>query len=447
MPKLSEKFKNLFKSSVWIYPLIIIVAIPTLLIVNTFWNLRSFNRDVNFFIRHEAVSTLDSLKPFILDKIDKPEELNTILTDVVRNNSDFISATILETLDGKRNPVAYSNLEEANLAANLGLNQLATGFNQPFAGLTYDPNLRKNVWQVTVPFGKDKDNSHLFVVKLKTDTVDEVLNRTSRDSIIILIVLVIVILILLANHFLFYKRAIKAQELAEIDKLKDEFISIASHELRTPVTALVGYLELLKGKIPPNLIPTLQVELDTLDMLTKDLGNLINELLDVSRIEQGRLQVKPEETDINEVAKKVIDSLMPQASGKGLKLIFTPNEIPKIMTDPDRVRQVLVNLIGNSVKYTLKGEVKVAIGIKDKFVEINISDTGIGIPPEELPKLFGKFHRVQDKQTQEVRGTGLGLWITKQIVELLGGKIYAQSIYGSGSTFTLTLPLNQNNKV
>jgi len=247
--------------------------------------------------------------------------------------------------------------------------------------------------------------------------------------------------VLLTNHFIFYKKAIRAEELAEIDRLKDEFISVASHELRTPVTAVIGYLDLMKDKISPQDMVKVDEDFKILNSLTKDLNGLINELLDVSRIEQKRLKMSLTTVDINGVINEVIKNLTPLAKEKNLTVNFTQISLPQIKSDPDRLRQVLTNLINNSIKYTLKGEVSITSEIKDKFIKISVKDTGIGIPADQIPNLFTKFNRIKDEKTKEVRGTGLGLWITKQIIELLGGKIYVESIYGTGSSFSFTLPI------
>ena len=250
-----------------------------------------------------------------------------------------------------------------------------------------------------------------------------------------------VTLALLINHFIFYKKAERTKQLEEIDRLKDEFISMAAHELRAPVTALIGYLEMLASEISPEEKEKIKDDLETLNILIGDLNNLINELLDVSRIEQGRLKIEIAEVNINEIIGNVIKLMIPSAAQKGLVINFAPANIPLTKSDPNRVRQVVTNLISNSIKYTIKGQVDITATLKDKTIVIEVKDTGIGIPGEEIAKLFSKFHRVQDAQTKEVRGTGLGLWITKEIVELLSGKISVESIYGTGTKFTFTLPV------
>lgn len=442
-PKIIEKIRPLIKPAIIIYPLVVIIAIPLLLALNTIWNLRTFNRDVNFIIRHQAISIADTLKPVITQNLENPAELYHLLQAVTQSNADIVSVTLLKQKGNSLEALATTSPQEASSAAELGLNQLAIGFDQPFAGLSYDPNLGKNVWNVVVPLSiEDSSEIHLLSVKLKTEIVDEILGRTSKDSFIILSILIVITLILLTNHFVFYRKALKTQQLEELDRLKDEFISMAAHELRAPITGLVGYLSLLKDKVPIEAKEILGPEIQTLNRLTLDLRNLINDLLDVSRIEQGRLKIVLAETQINDVIGNTIKTLTPTAEKKGVTIKFTPTTLPTVKTDPDRLRQVLTNLVSNSIKYTLKGEINITAITKAKFIELSVKDSGIGIQPDELPKLFSKFHRVKDKKTEDVRGTGLGLWITKEIVENLGGKIHAESIYGTGSVFTFTIPLS-----
>ena len=178
---LSSKFKGLIKPAAIIYPIIVIIAIPTLLAINTIWNLRSFNRDVNFVIRHQAVSIADTIKPFIAQSIEDEGKLNSFLNATANSNSDIVSITLLQT-KGKDVEVVASTLsrEDASAETQQVLNQLAVALDQPFAGLTYDPNLGKDVWNVVVPVETDDPTPHLLTLKLKTDTVDEILKRTSR---------------------------------------------------------------------------------------------------------------------------------------------------------------------------------------------------------------------------------------------------------------------------
>lgn len=443
--KLLEKFTSIIKPAGLVYPIIIIISIPLLLIFNTIRNLNYFNRDVNHLIRRQAVSISNTLKPIISENLDDTQKLNFFLTKAVESNDDLISAAVLKQEGTNLNTVTSTDQNfvlDDSAVSDLGGLAVGLGFDQSFAGLNYDPYLQKNVWDVIVPLEKDESSYFLLATKIRTDAVDELLSRTSRDSIVILIILIVVTIALLANHFLFYRKAMETRQLEELDRLKDEFISMASHDLQAPVGGLIGYLDLLKDKITPEKNPELQDELNTLVLLTNDLKNLIGDLLDVSRIEQGRIKAEIKEVQINDVIEHAVDTLKLQAEKKGVKIIFEKVDLPQVQSDPDRMRQVLTNLLSNSLKYTLQGQVTITTKVKGKFIEVSLADTGIGIPPDQLEKLFSKFHRVKDEKTKEVRGTGLGLWITKKIVELLGGKIYVESIYGTGTTMTFTVPLS-----
>lgn len=423
-----------------VYPIIIILVIPLLLVANTFWNLRSFNRDANFIVRHQAISIAEVLKTQVESG---GEDVTNLLSKVESESEDILSISLLSQANGNFEVEASTLLlEDATRLKDSQLSHLALGFDEPVAALTYDPKLRRNVWNVVVPMSSS-DGMRILNFQLDTKSVTEILARTSNDSFIILSILVVFTLILLANHFYFYLRALRTKQLEEIDRLKDEFISMAAHELRAPITAITGYLDLLKDKLANVVGANAGEEIDVLSGLTKDLNGLVEDLLDVSRIEQGRIKVTLTDTNVIEVIDKVITVMTPMTSQKGLSLTFEKLNLPLVKTDPERLRQVITNLVSNSVKYTLKGGITVSAKEEGGFLKVTVKDTGVGIPPEHMSKLFGKFHRVQDKLTTEVRGTGLGLWITKQLIEIMGGKIYVESIYGSGSSFSFTLPISR----
>lgn len=433
--------KYLEKPNLFVYPLIIIIVLPVLLVANTLWNLNSFNTDINYLIRHQAISISDTLKPFILEAITNKQDLGFVLRSAKQANQEIVSISLFVRKDNGVTVLSSTQKGDVSKEAQAALNQLALSLNQPFAALIYDPAVSDKVWNVVVPLEIDKTNSYLLQLKLKRDAVDAILDRTSRDSILIMIATVFAALLLLINHFTFYQKAIVAQKLAEVDKLKDEFISMGSHELRAPVTGLRGYMELLQRKLSPEAKQGVAKEISMINILVNRLADLINDLLDVSRIEQGRMQIKLAETDVTAMINDVYETFKPVAEEKKLTIETEIGTLPRIQTDPDRMRQVLVNLVSNAVKYSLEGKIKITATQENNFITIAVHDAGIGIPADKLQHLFDKFYRVRDEKTEKVEGTGLGLWITKQIVELLGGKIYVESIYGTGTVFTFTLPI------
>src|SRR4030042_4334953 len=305
--KLSEKIKSFGRLGYIIYPIVILICIPLLLIINTAWNLKTFNRDVNFLIRHQAVSVAETIKPIVLDNISDIEKLREILIKTANSNSDIVDISILSENNQEIDLLVSSsgNYSQDDFK-NLGLSQLSIGLNESFAGLGYDPIAGKNLWNVSVPLEKIEGGNYIVFLKFGVDKVDEILQRTSKDSYIVLSVLVIVALALLVNHFIFYQKAQKTRQLEEVDKLKDEFLSMAAHELRTPITALVGYLVLLQKKISPEEAQKIASDIALLQSLTNDLRNLIEDLLDVSRIEQGRLTYEVADVDVNKVIGDVV---------------------------------------------------------------------------------------------------------------------------------------------
>lgn len=422
------------------YPIVVLLVIPALLVFNNFWNIRSFNRDANFIVRHQAVSVADSLTPLI-ESVKENTDIQPTLKSIVDANGDIVEISILEKRLNQFVTVASSESERVGENKDINLGDFSLSYRQPFAALVYDPKLQRNIWNVTIPLNTESDKQRVLFFVMDTQSIATILDRTLHDSVVVLVVLLAFTVILLANHFYFYLKALRTKQLEEIDRLKDEFISMAAHELRAPITAITGYLELLRDKIKTNRLSETDEDLGILAKLTKDLNDLVEELLNVSRIEQGRLKADKRKVQINEIVENVVVVMQPVAKGKGLNLAFTKGEIPVIMTDPDMLRQVVTNLLSNSIKYTLTGDINIESKSEGNFVRVTVKDSGIGIPLAEMGKLFTKFHRVQDRQTPDVRGTGLGLWITKQVVELLGGNIEIQSIYGSGTSISFTIPL------
>jgi len=241
------------------------------------------------------------------------------------------------------------------------------------------------------------------------------------------------------------------QEMRKVDEIKSEFVSVASHELRTPLAAIKNAIQLLlKGKA--GTVNETQVKfLSMAERNINRLTNILNELLDLSRIESGRMVMKFEELDLQSLFEFILSSFKSQVEGKGIKLrTETPPEVHKVYGDRDKVEQILTNLIGNALKFMPEGG-EIAISAQPlyadgKMMAIAVKDSGIGIPNDQLDKIFEKFHQVEGSLQRSVGGTGLGLAITKGLVEAHQGKIFVESEMGKGSTFTFTLPLAEGEK-
>jgi PAS domain S-box-containing protein len=230
-----------------------------------------------------------------------------------------------------------------------------------------------------------------------------------------------------------------------------EFISTASHEMRTPVASIEGYLGLALNPA------TAHIDEKARDFITKahesaqHLGRLFQDLLDISKVEDGRMKNNPKVINVNEFLKDIFDGLATKASEKQLNYIFMPDIVGESKEkslqpifyaniDPDHFREVVSNLIENAIKYTPSGEVIVNITGDDKQISISVKDSGIGIPAEDIPHLFQKFYRVDNSDTREIGGTGLGLYLSRRLAEAMSGNLRVESKYKEGSTFYLEIP-------
>jgi signal transduction histidine kinase len=229
--------------------------------------------------------------------------------------------------------------------------------------------------------------------------------------------------------------------LLELDRLKSEFVSMVSHELKTPLTSMkisMDVMTSLSGSEKD--LRTRDEMLAIIDRNIERQKRLVNDLLDISRIETGNLKLSLEPVDLYDIIRESVGSMRKIAEEVGIPIhLDLQGESPAIAGDRDRLVQVFVNLIGNALKFTKEGEIKIWARMVDGHPEIRVSDTGIGIPPEELDLIFDKFHQVDSGLTREVGGTGLGLAICKGIIEGHGGSIRAESEVGKGSTFVIVL--------
>jgi PAS domain S-box-containing protein len=231
------------------------------------------------------------------------------------------------------------------------------------------------------------------------------------------------------------------EQLKELDRLKSEFLATMSHELRTPMNSIIGFTGILRQELAGPLNEEQKKQLGMVHFSARHLLDLINDLLDLSRIESGKMDVTIEDVEVADVARQVIESLQPAAVQKGLLLekeVADPTRC--IRTDRKRAYQVLLNLANNAVKFTDAGSVKIVVRNAGTGVQFDVIDTGIGIKPEQLANLFQAFRQVDGSAKRVYEGTGLGLYLSKKLVNMLGGSIGAESKFGAGSRFYFTLP-------
>jgi signal transduction histidine kinase/HAMP domain-containing protein len=244
------------------------------------------------------------------------------------------------------------------------------------------------------------------------------------------------------NARLFREIAEKSEQLALASQHKSQFLANMSHELRTPLNAILGYAELLADGIYGELPERPKGVIERIQNNGKHLLTLINDVLDLSKIEAGQLTLALEDYNLSDVVRSVVTATHPLASAKGLKFAAVlPSEMPRAHGDARRVSQVLMNLVGNAIKFTDAGEVEIGAAAADGRFVLTVRDTGPGITEADQERIFGEFQQIDSSATRKKGGTGLGLAIAKRMVEMQGGTIAVQSAPGEGATFWVVLPV------
>jgi len=227
----------------------------------------------------------------------------------------------------------------------------------------------------------------------------------------------------------------------KMSKRKSDFISSVSHELRTPLTSIKGYAAILLAGSLGNLPDEIKTKLEKINRHSDELVHMINDLLDIARIESGKVDMKLENLDLKAITEKIFDLLTPQATTKNISFNSNiPDNCQSVQADRSQIERVFINLVGNALKFTPQnGKIDINARCSNKIIQIDVKDNGFGIPEEAQDHLFEEFYRVDNKINQEVKGTGLGLALIKHIIEAHGGRIWVKSKLGEGSTFSFTL--------
>ncbi len=228
--------------------------------------------------------------------------------------------------------------------------------------------------------------------------------------------------------------------LQEFDRLKSMFIASMSHELRTPLNSIIGFTGIILQGMSGKVTNEQKKQLTMVEASAAHLLDLINEVIDVSKIETGKIELTIEEFDLPALTQDVKKSFEIATDEQGLRITLEAPEKLIVKSDERRAKQVIINFVSNAIKFTDKGRIKIKLAKKDESAEVSVADTGIGIKKEDIGKLFRAFGRVPT-ENRLTEGSGLGLYLSKKIADLLGGDIKAESKFGKGSTFTFTMPL------
>lgn len=431
------------------YSLSLMIIIPALVILNAWVFSNSLRETVNYSLQNKATGIGDGINVGLADSLDSPEEMQNFIDRWTAYNDDVKSLDIFYYEEDTFKLVSSLNKEQIGRTDNAMVYLVAWNKNWPSAQKVAIPTSEQgkfnNYWLVIYPL-KDLDGQKqaLLSMYLSADVVDTSLSIALMKSFWILIATVILIVMLLFANARLFEYSILYNKIKEVDQMKDEFISMASHELRTPITVIKGYVEMVLEDTNSGLSADAKENLNIVNTSSDRLASLIEDMLNVSRIEQGRLKIEPKEMDAWPLVEETVKEMKIQSDQKGLLLsaVKEPDSKSIVSIDKDRFKQVLINIIGNSIKYTPSGSVEIKVkNNREKNLIIVIKDTGIGMSAKDREKLFQKFYRVKSQKTESITGTGLGLWITKQIIELMKGTISVDSMEGVGTQVTIEIPL------
>lgn len=437
-------------------------------------NLEMYKKNAELVERNKMLSLLRKIDQIILSSVTNVQEIAQQVTKLLVLESDFKLASIILVAPGRKNLVRISLAESEDVQASKHhtLEQSSFVFYFPmenkkntivqsveertkkvtssYHDVTFHSLTPQDALEIQQSSGIQSFVIYPLIVRgqvigaicIGLSQSENALSEYQRD---LLEQLVGVVGIAMDNALLYNQVRFTNDKLTALDELKTEFVSLASHELRTPMTAIKSYLWMALAGKGGALTEKQKYYLDRAYSSVDRLIKLVNDMLNISRIESGRLTLDVKSVNLQTLAKDVIDELSPRAQELGITVSFQSSQtLPEVLADSDKIKEVFINLIGNSLKFTPKGgSITVTMQQKEQFIETRIIDTGAGIDQEEMPKLFHKFGFIQGSYTvnqSASQGTGLGLYIVKSIIELHKGIISVYSAgKGKGSTFLFSL--------
>jgi signal transduction histidine kinase len=386
-------------------------------------------------------SLQDAFAPLSALYIQDPEKLSAYMRNMAERNPTIVEFLAVEKKDDAW--IITSALNEAQRNTNLvGYDfVLSLALAEPAQSFTVEEVLGGTRFFRTARaiVSENGETLGVLLTRQSLSEADREIAGNIETSFLILFGILVLLLFLFFHHARIIDYTELYRRLKEVDQLKDDFVGMVSHELRSPLTIIRGYVAELKEKgVTAQNAPEL---LKRIDDAASAQNLLIADILDVARIEQGRLEYSITEFNPAPVIQSVAEGLSSAATAKGLSISFEVLPNISIVADENRFRQIVTNFVSNAIKYSDSGHITISGKTDTKNFILRVSDTGIGMSAEDVKKLFGKFYRVPGERVRSEVGTGLGLWITKQIVEAMKGTVSVESIQGVGSHFIVTLPL------
>lgn len=441
-----NKVKLLFSEKLSrIYAMALVLIIPILIISNGLWRINIYQRNIDKSLTEKAALTIGIIASTMNQNLDDSTNLQTKINQIKENNTAISEITIIVPTANDYPVIASTSKDK--IGVNLNDIDLISVWSDNATIVRSAKNTgvtKAEKYYLASTTIKDLSGNKEAILNVRiNDSQIDSLNRAAiNQSLVLLVITVFLIFLLLINYFRFFEYFVKFRKIQEVDKMKDEFISMVSHEVKTPLATIKGYLDMMIHGL------TGKFDQEGKDHLVKVFANvqrldiLVTELLDVSRIEQGRMQFDMQPVDMNEIMKNVLIEYGDQAKNKGIEIENNLNKpLPPVFADPDRLQQIFSNLITNAIKYTVKGKITVLYTIDKNKINATVKDTGIGISQSDAKRLFERFYRIKNEKTMNISGTGLGLWIAGAIAKHMNGNISFKTRENEGSEFTLTLPI------
>lgn len=436
------------KNPTILYSIVLIVVITVALFGNSYYSLKKFQDTTDALLKSKAILAENVFRVLGNDLFSDQGVLQKRIDQVQTENKD-VSEIVILTRDSDESSFvtrASTNHESIGKPIDRAMTPYLLPWQNENITLAFLTNEDGNrYWNVVKKITDEEGHGlGLIVFQLSIQSHDAYVRKAIFQSYLVLGVSLFFVLLLLGNHMRFFYYALRVTKLEEVDHMKDDFISMASHELKTPITVLRGYVDLLKGDInAPTTDASKKQSMDYLENMDGSLlrlNDLVEDILNVSRLEQNRLPITLKSVDLKPIFIEITSQFSLLAKNKGLEFHSEPLYPLVVSADAERLKQILVNLVGNAVKYTLKGSVTLSVKEEGKdTILITVADTGLGISAEGIEHLFSKFYRVKTDETSKISGTGLGLWISREIARQMGGDITVESIEGVGSHFNLHL--------
>jgi signal transduction histidine kinase len=431
-----------------LYSVFVMVLVPAILVLNTVLFSRGMQKSFDTELRRKAdlANTIfgESIRPDVItgDYIRLSETVDRILDS--RPDLSGVEIVIPDE-DNEWRVVASSDDTRENRNTENVQYDIVSSRRQAVATLVdiETPDGKPaQAWYVVSPIVSEDKVVAVAAINVSTADAEEVISSSLRNGFIVLVVSVTIVVLLLLNHYRFVGYAQLLDKQRELNQLMSDFLSVATHELKAPMAVIKGNINNIEdgifGEVPEKISPQLRV----IEQQTDRLNNLITDLLNVSRIEQGKITYDIQTVDLQKVVGDIVQFYHDKSTAKGITIHYDQATPLSVLVDGGRAQEIFTNLIDNAVKYTVEArDVFVSHEVTKDMVVTRVRDGGIGIDPEEQKRLFQRFYRVQNEKTASIGGTGLGLWIIKKYIDAMGGKIEVSSMKDAGTEFTVYLPI------